>query len=265
MSPKVPRQQELRKTLHTQLATIALHRQALYHPEETEALHDLRVALRTLRTILPLLKNTPQITALRKEWHDVAQATGPARDLEVLEALAATFADATPAILNQLEQKRRIARKQANAKLAQPQVTRLIAQSQTDIDRALKRTKRAQLQKNIRHRTEQLLALIRDHAELLRFTADGTEWHILRLYIKRLRYLLELGRDWLPPQATSILPILRQAQTDLGNLHDLDTLASLTPLNTNSTRQNILGQARNSVAALRTFLQTMEAKSTICS
>ena len=62
---------------------------ALFHAKarlemqaDPEALHDLRIAIRRIRSLLTPVKNVPGMTGLREASAEVGRLTTPTRDLE---------------------------------------------------------------------------------------------------------------------------------------------------------------------------------------
>lgn len=64
---------------------------SLYHSRarlqansDSEALHDLRIAVRKIRSLLRPLRNMPEVVELNQAAAEVGRATTPTRDLEVI-------------------------------------------------------------------------------------------------------------------------------------------------------------------------------------
>ena len=64
---------------------------SLYHSRarlqansDGEALHDMRIAVRKIRSLLRPLRNLPEVVALNQAAADVGRATTPTRDLQVI-------------------------------------------------------------------------------------------------------------------------------------------------------------------------------------
>jgi CHAD domain-containing protein len=64
---------------------------SLYHSRarlqansDSEALHDLRIAVRKIRSLLRPLRDMPQVVELNQAAAEVGRATTPTRDLEVI-------------------------------------------------------------------------------------------------------------------------------------------------------------------------------------
>src|SRR5215472_12312597 len=53
------------------------------------------------------------------------------------------------------------------------------------------------------------------------------EQHQLRIAAKRLRYTLELFRDFLPEQTSECIKVVKNLQDSLGLLHDCDVLIAI--------------------------------------
>ena len=203
-------------------------RARLIEATDDEALHDLRVTLRRLRSLLKPLSGLPTVDSLEQAAAALGRLTGPLRDREVLQAQlghlgALELADAMA---------RELAPRRAEVAFTQELADVLLA-----LDTWPQRWRQAaangelkQLQRRIRRRLQrqqQRLALaLRDPAH---------DRHRLRLLIKRVRYAAEAY----PRQCglrQSAQARLKLAQSALGDWHDhlqwlalADTQAALAP------------------------------------
>lgn len=204
--------------------------------EDTEALHDFRVALRRLRTIIRAFRSAvdDRISGkLRRRLRRLADATGASRDLEVQRAwLVARLPQLSP-------------RQRSEGRWLLARLERLEASA----DEAL----REQIEKRFGPLEEQLQAALtepqtgaddgltaavmvgaalRDGSALLSFQlraihsiTDDADAHEARILAKRLRYLLEAFAEEIPG-AASLIDRLKKLQDLLGDLHDLHRLAA---------------------------------------
>src|SRR3990167_9711488 len=76
---------ELQQVVRLQVSLYAC-RERLLAATDPEALHDLRIALRKLRSLLRPLRGVPACDALQKQAAELGRISGPLRDLEVLLA-----------------------------------------------------------------------------------------------------------------------------------------------------------------------------------
>ncbi|SDH46258.1 CHAD domain-containing protein [Pseudomonas panipatensis] len=181
---------------------------------DSEALHDLRIAVRRLRSLLHPAWGMPGIDEVERALNEVGRLSGPLRDLEVLlpvlesEGFAAAVALRRPALISGYV-----------ALLASPQWTRLLmlldgwprlwrtAERHGVLD-GLHRQVRKRLDKQWRR----LRLALRDPAH---------DRHRLRLLIKRVRYSLEAYPDDSPLPQRLLAP-LKDAQATLGEWHDYE-------------------------------------------
>ncbi len=180
-----------------------------------EALHDLRIALRRLRSLLRPIRGVPGVEELEHAAAEVGRLSGPIRDLEVLlPALAAE------GLRDALAVRRPVLESGYVAVLASQPLHRL--QLCLDVWPALLRTAQRHavldgLHGRVRKRLRRQWKTLR--AELADTTYE--HWHPLRLRIKRVRYGLEAyPHDCSIPG--SLLAPLKAAQSALGDWHDLE-------------------------------------------
>ncbi|WP_342245422.1 CHAD domain-containing protein [Pseudomonas sp. OTU5201] len=179
---------------------------------DDEALHDLRVATRRLRSLLRPFRGLPAADVLSQAAADVAALSGPLRDLEVLIVELRSHG------LDRLTQDREQARRTGYAQfLLAPELSRLF-QVLDAWPHLMRVCDREGLLKGGRKAIEKFLAKCRRRLE------DGLrdpshDRHRLRLLIKRLRYGLDAypGVVELSPKARRLLV---GAQSALGKWHD---------------------------------------------
>lgn len=209
----------LQRQLLQLLVHIGQQRRLLLRAHHPDCLHDLRISLRSIRALLPLLA-APACSTLRQRWRSLAAASNPARDLEVQSALLAQLLPAHP-LTNQLDLAAEQARNDLQNILSGPTLDRLLL----DTSRAVVRCQRLR-HKQLRKRQQVLLQRLRTRLASIAPDSLPAQWHALRLDIKRLRYLLEAS-GVLPAHKPAIVFSLKKMQSALGDLHDLDNLAQL--------------------------------------
>jgi CHAD domain-containing protein/CYTH domain-containing protein len=223
-------------------ATAALGR--LRDRRDGEALHDFRVAVRRLRSVLRGYRRWLGRSAakkVRKRFQDLGRATNAGRDAEVqlgwLEAQRPNLARGERTGLNWLVRRQRAARRENYAQ-ARRHVREDFARAAEMLEKRL-----GELEATQPLFRETLAALLRRHAGDLeaRMTAirgpeDEENAHEARISAKRLRYLLEpVGTE-----AEGVKPLvahLKDLQDLLGALHDMHVLeaALLAALETAAT------------------------------
>ena len=209
----------------------------LSDPDDVEALHDFRVALRRLRTLLRSFRDEAGDVVtkkLQRRVRDVARSTNPARDAEVQLAWI-------------------LAHKAELGGGRRPGLPWLVARLEAQRDRAYAGIREdgppefRQLDRRIRRALTRALAdatpgrpafaaatggLVRAHVteleqelEAARSTRDEAAIHRARIAVKRLRYLLEPLQEGGAREA-AIIDRLKQLQDLLGELHDLHVFAA---------------------------------------
>jgi CHAD domain-containing protein len=192
---------------------------------DDEAIHDLRVAIRRLRTLLKMSRRVFgrwHADVVRRELAEVMRATGDLRDEEVLEeTLDGVAAEASFARWLGM-------RKARERKLRRAVVVRL---ERGDLDRArlllkallvfpLAPDKDPDLAKFARKTVERARRRVESHRDVQPDDIEGL--HQLRIAYKELRYSIELLADALPIDARAMLEPATIFQKRLGELHDVD-------------------------------------------
>jgi CHAD domain-containing protein len=187
-------------------------RARLQDSTDVEALHDLRINLRTLRSLLRPLRELPSIDLLEQSAADLGRLTNPIRELQVLVAeleqaglsdVAAQYREGLEPAFQQLL---------ASAELprlfevldAFPQIWRLSARE--GCLRGLRRRVRRQFRHDLRH--------LPRHPD-----SSDADLHSLRLKVKRLRYCSQVYPE-LSPLGPRQLKMLRKMQQLLGDWND---------------------------------------------
>ncbi|HKW42204.1 MAG TPA: CHAD domain-containing protein [Gemmatimonadales bacterium] len=209
-------------------------------PEDAEALHDFRVTVRRLRTLLRSYRDDVGEVVTRKlqrRLRDVARSTGPGRDAEVqlawIEAHRADLgAGPRPGLawlVARLEQRR----DRAYAGIREdgpPEFHQLERRIRRGLTRGLADTTPGRLAFGAAtgRLVRTYVAELEQELDAARSTRDAAAIHRARIAVKRLRYLLEPLQGEGAPGATgpAIIDRLKQLQDLLGELHDLHVLAA---------------------------------------
>ncbi|QXI27164.1 CHAD domain-containing protein [Pseudomonas vanderleydeniana] len=179
---------------------------------DDEGLHDLRIAVRRLRSLLRPLRGLPGVEQLELAAAEVGRLTTPIRDREVLAAYLHRQGHHGAAT-------RRTAQLAEDYwKVARSTELKHLLDVLDAFPRFLRAAEHQGLLKGLQKRIEKRLARqwqALDEA----LHAPGHDRHRLRLLIKRVRYAAEAypELDRLPPPA---LPRLKAAQEALGDWHD---------------------------------------------
>ena len=229
----LPVQPAVGRTANGYIADAEAARQRLGDPKDSEALHDLRVAVRRLRSLLRAYGRWLGRAGGKKigrQLRELGQATNAGRDAEVQlewitqrrDGLGRSERCGQAWLTRQLRQRRRDGYSAARS-LVGDDFARTAALVRTHLDTlvATGPTFRAAF-----------VTLLREHAAELQSRLDRvhgpaaeSEAHAARISAKRLRYLLE---PLLPevPEVEVAVAHLKDLQQTLGNLHDAHVLAT---------------------------------------
>lgn len=214
--------------------------QRLADPTDAEALHDFRVAVRRLRSILRSFRTELDEAVsrkLRNRLRDLTRGTAPARDAEVLIALVKTL-EAKLARGQKAGVPWLLARFAERRDRAYDQIRRDLAPEFQKFERRLRKAlwtagRRPASSGSVVLTFGTVAAtLLVEHAALLeqeiatlQSADDESTAHGIRITAKRLRYLLEpfVGSE---PRAAAALAQVKEIQTVLGDLHDVQVLAA---------------------------------------
>ena len=192
---------------------------------DDEAIHDLRVAIRRLRTLLKMARpifGRWHADSVRKAFAEVMRATGELRDEEVLEETLEGVSE-HPAFATWLS-----ARAARERKLRRNVVVRI---ERGDLDRARLMLKallvfpfdparNGDLSKFARRTVERARRVVEKGRDVP--AGDMLGLHQLRIFYKELRYSIELLTEALPLDMRAMLDPAVVFQKRLGEIHDAD-------------------------------------------
>lgn len=203
--------------------------------DDPEALHDYRVALRRIRSVMSALRSITlpaQAPRLERVLRRIARGTGPARDLEVLAAwVRETGARVPPGLGLVLDQELAREKDRTGVLLGAVLRTRVHAEV-VDLFEAVFRKPEELLEGGPRPFSEVarqaalplVTAAIAD-AESLVASPGMAALHRLRISLKRVRYALEAFAGGWTPGVLRTRVVLRRMQDQLGAVHDADVHA----------------------------------------
>lgn len=213
--------------------------QRLADPGDAEALHDFRVALRRLRSTLRAFRSDLDDAVpkkVRNRLRDVTRATAPGRDAEVLIGsvkslegkLTRSQRGGVPWLLARLADRRDRAYDELRRELVPEfrQLERRLRKALSIVGRRPRNPAGGTPTFGAAAATllSEQAALLEQELATLQALDDESAVHGVRITAKRLRYLLEpLGEA--EPLAAAALPRLKEIQTLLGDIHDLQVLA----------------------------------------
>ncbi|WP_028454887.1 CHAD domain-containing protein [Chitinilyticum litopenaei] len=196
------------------LARIGRLRRDWLLTRDAETLHDLRVAMRNWRALLPLLGNAE----CRTRWRTAAQQSNAMRDLDVQLALLQKHRAGQASLT-----RHRQAMAEASERLRVALSTAALDTLLLDSTRWLACSRPVSAGRLAQHRRTLHTRLLRALGSLAPDSPPAL-WHALRLAIKRLRYLNEAASSATQSAAPPYQAALKAAQGTLGELHDVDAL-----------------------------------------
>jgi CHAD domain-containing protein/CYTH domain-containing protein len=219
------------------LQAMLLARTRFGDKSDTEAMHDFRVEMRRLRTMLRVYGDALGKVASRtnrRGLRRIARATNQARDLEVqLAALSAVGPGLRPRdqtgirwLVRRLEKQYKEAEKDGERRIAKqlPPLTRTL---ESDLDEVASAPNTGpSLARSSAVPLAVLIDRMSQELDRTRTVADQTEAHQARVAAKRVRYLLE-PFALAVPAAAAMLTRLKSVQEVLGRMHDAEVLSGL--------------------------------------
>lgn len=203
---------------------------------DAEAIHDFRVGLRRLRTLLKparAIYGKQKIRAAGEELRRFAQATGIVRDEEVLHETLASLdlprrtrraVDAWIRARGHLERELRRAAVELLVSPAEGRALPSLEHALTALESCIRPRKQGKQAASAvaRAAIDAAIRGVREAAALAPSTADPAAMHALRIRQKRLRYTAELFAEVLPGEAARLAKDAARMQKRLGELHDFD-------------------------------------------
>jgi CHAD domain-containing protein len=203
----------------------------VFEASDAEAIHDLRVALRRLRTLLRLARGVLgrfHADAVRAALGDIQRATGALRDAEVVDELFADLAIETEPFTLWRARRRateRARRRDVLAKLAAGDLDRARALLGALLTLPVNPSRDVDAAKLARRAVRSAEHGVVSHGTV--DVSDVTALHELRIAYKRLRYAAEMLKDALPPELFALRERAVLMQKRLGEIHDVDVALDL--------------------------------------
>lgn len=239
-----------RKALLTQLIAMLKHEPGSRSGDDPEDVHDMRVAIRRMRSALQLLEpyfKSKPIRYYRKQLRKVMKSLGGVRDLDVLlEDLRGYAKKHDPdnqlaPVFAHLNDARELARHELISTLDRSSYRRFVedyAQFLTQPGKGARTDDNGDVHPvQVRHVLPPLLyehlGAVRAYDAVLS-DADANTLHALRIEFKRLRYAVSLFSEILGKGAGEFVDEIKIVQDHLGRLNDIqnatDSLRGLTKL-----------------------------------
>lgn len=191
---------------------------------DTEALHDLRVNLRSLRVLQGLYPRCDIMREQKKQLGIAAALTGQDRDREVSLALAESLYAKTGCgaeIVSLLADNLLVLRQHLLPDLQATTLAETLLQVSVVWDRKTRHKRKSVLQSAARQKSRQLEKRFLKAAADLKLSSPIADWHALRLQVKQLRYWGKGFAAVLTKRQNHRLPVLTELQQSLGLLHDI--------------------------------------------
>lgn len=191
---------------------------------DRDALHDLRINLRSQRVLQGLFPRSNLIREQRTQLGMAARQTGKNRDQEVMLLLAESLCAETGnggSIVSVLADNLLVSRKNLLSSLQIMQLSETLSQVSTAWAQKISNKRRIVLQTLARAQTRKLEKRFLIAAADLQLNSPIADWHALRLRVKQLRYWEEGFSVMLTRRQCRRLSALVQLQQRLGLLHDL--------------------------------------------
>jgi CHAD domain-containing protein len=194
-------------TLADGVAALSAHRPPPQSVPTPEQIHQLRVAARRLRVALKSFRRmlpSRDVARFRADLRWFAKSLGDARDLDVYADNFKAYSAALPPEQRNdlsgyelyLRRERADARNRASACFAEPRTAALFLDLARFVERgpsagALRRWRPLSIRDAVRRSIRQNVGRVRRHGNRLDARSRPSEFHELRIKIKRLRYELE--------------------------------------------------------------------------
>jgi len=221
--------------------------------DDSNAIHDIRVASRRLQQILDLIFPTPlprEGRRLRRKIRRCRRALGDVRNCDVLLDLVerrltrrrSSHREAWAAVQQHLQERRTESFTRATRKLSRLNLAAFYMRTKSILDRLGTKADQGQIAQPLTHpdgavlepfpkRLAQVLVgvwsefekqVANSHSE-----PNATSIHAARIGAKRLRYLLEVVNQFGISGSSQVLAWLRRIQQHLGDWHDMEVLEEM--------------------------------------
>lgn len=200
-------------------------------PTTPEAVHDLRVATRRLRTLFsvfrPWLPRREERFAMRREVTRLTRRLGAVRDEEVLEEAVreVPFSNWQGAWENERAERREEALARL-LKALQPERIERLTKAWERLSKDWRSEKSDAIRPWVPAIVMSALAPVRAWIEPT-IPESLDDLHECRIRCKHLRYALEYLESFLGPEGRALLDFVRRLQTNLGDLQDLRATTAL--------------------------------------
>ncbi|MCX7957724.1 MAG: CHAD domain-containing protein [Deltaproteobacteria bacterium] len=205
--------------------------------DDPEAIHDLRVSVRKIRTILRVLRKLYEpfyVDIIRSDLKVFFEKTNVTRDIEVSLSIVSEIVKGgrnknISLWLRRMKQTEDRLKSDLNDYLKTEPLKKVLKLLQSLLAFPLKIKENEDFEifiirriNRIRNRILSLIDMINNNPE-----TDPATLHRLRILCKRLRYSIEFFRPLLPASFVLKMKLMKKLQTVLGNLNDLFILTNV--------------------------------------
>jgi CHAD domain-containing protein len=227
----------LAEVLRVRFEEVVRYRDAALDPERIDGVHDMRVAIRRLRSVI---RDFGEITDkfplknLRKRLKRLADSLGSVRDADVfittLEKLSARDVDdevrkGIESIMTDRREAREAALKDLEQEISPEKILDLESRFDAALGESLKQRGLYQVGR-IEDAAERIISKCRkeflDQGEAIYYPHSIQRLHRMRISGKHLRYAVELFLDVLGEGAEELADETKKMQGHLGDVHDCD-------------------------------------------
>jgi CHAD domain-containing protein len=240
------------------LASLEAQIEGVKAAEDIEAIHQMRVASRRMRSALAIFSpcfRKPIIKSILKDVRGVTSALGEARDLDVhleyIKGEAANYASSRLApgirrLILRLTQKRQDIQAHVTHAMEKFIKDDVIGELREWSAPLLANTQGVYLYSPALYHLafdviNRSLDELESHEQIVRDPNEVAELHAMRISAKRLRYTLEAFEDLYGDPIKPYLSAVKQIQEILGNVHDLDVWIAMIPEFIEEEKARIVG------------------------
>ncbi|MDE2853892.1 MAG: CHAD domain-containing protein [Chloroflexota bacterium] len=236
--PTDPMAEAGRKLFAQQIRRMKSHEAGSRTGEDIESVHQMRVAIRRMRSLFNLIGShyrAKTVAKYERGLRDIARALGAIRDLDVLILDLQEFQASLPPasqthmaqVVSVLDERRKECRAGLHQLFDSKRYARFLRQFQRlakGSGQGARRVKRAETPHQVRHVLPLLLherlARVRSYDSVLP-AAEDEILHALRVEYKQLRYALEFFQPILGSSAARFLQQAKRMQDILGRINDI--------------------------------------------
>ncbi len=226
----------LSRIVQRQLEQFLVRIYGLRYPEDAEYVHEMRVALRRLRSALRIFRKAIASgdAAFKEEIKTLADVLGTARDTDVFLEFLRAYTDGAPTahqpsleimIRNERAKRRRQYRRAADV-LASSEARRFLDRHYTRAHRCgrleldPRKSRKLLCDQTPRLLDKRLRRVTAFDQPLKRYSSE--ELHELRIRCKRVRYMAEFFAELYPDGLAELIKLAKKLQDALGAVHDAD-------------------------------------------